>query len=357
MPILNISPFQIGQSGIDPAFVFISTNNTLAQILAPGYLNGAVQKFGIPLSESQAALVSTKTSPNSGSTQVGMFGISKSGDNWSLITPSSSSTVTLPTTANHIATYTNTLGGLSQDPATAILAGGLQVSTNIVSTSGNISTTGGNIISSGQIIATGGNISTTAGNITSSGTITATSNIVTTAGNITSAGIITAVNGISTTAGSIISAGDIFANLGGVIAGLSSGVQGQLVLFSPTANNGRLIVTCTDAATNSTTTVQSGFMGQSTTYTIGDIGTSTGGIPVSVVPIRIKTIAGALVAGGSTTVNVIDAFCTSASNVQVAFSASTNAVSILKVTPTNGSFGIVCSADPEASSINYIIIK
>lgn len=126
MPILNVQPNQIGQAGIFPAMIFILTNDTLAEVTTPGYLNGVVQKFGVPLSEADIALVTTKTSPNAKSTQVGWFSVVETNGNWGLTVPTSEGGVILPTIANHIATYVNALGQLSEDAATAINNGNIQ---------------------------------------------------------------------------------------------------------------------------------------------------------------------------------------------------------------------------------------
>lgn len=126
MPILNVSVNQVGQAGVFPAIIYILTNDTIAEVTATGYLNGLVQKFNIPLADSDMALVTTKTSPSASSTQVGWFEVSKSGENWSLASPAAPGSVVLPTIANHIATYTNTTGTLSEDPTTAISGGNIQ---------------------------------------------------------------------------------------------------------------------------------------------------------------------------------------------------------------------------------------
>lgn len=126
MPILNASVNQVGQAGVFPAIIYILTNDTIAEVTATGYLNGLVQKFNIPLSDSDMALVTTKTSPSAASTQVGWFEVSKSGENWSLASPAAPGSVVLPTIANHIATYTNTTGTLSEDATTAINGGNIQ---------------------------------------------------------------------------------------------------------------------------------------------------------------------------------------------------------------------------------------
>ena len=126
MPILNASINQVGQAGVLPAIIYILTNDTLAEVTTAGYLNGLVQKFNIPLSEADMALVTTKTSPNAATTQVAWLEVSKSGANWSLTPTGSPGSVVLPTIANHIATYTNATGELSEDAATAINGGNIQ---------------------------------------------------------------------------------------------------------------------------------------------------------------------------------------------------------------------------------------
>lgn len=83
MPILNIVLSQAGVVDVVPSFAYIATNDTLSDVLAVGYLNKAAQQ-GYAFSESMAALVSTKPTPNSTSTQVRLYDIVKSGENWSL---------------------------------------------------------------------------------------------------------------------------------------------------------------------------------------------------------------------------------------------------------------------------------
>lgn len=125
MPILNFKVEQVGQAGVFPAIIYILTDDTLAEVTATGYLNG-IARGNTPLSDADMALVTTKTTPSATSIQVGWLEVSKSGENWSLVPPAAPGSVTLPTIANHIATYTNTLGTLSEDAATAINGGNIQ---------------------------------------------------------------------------------------------------------------------------------------------------------------------------------------------------------------------------------------
>lgn len=264
MAILNVNVNQVGQAGVFPALVYILTNDTVAEVTTAGYLNGLV-KQNIPLSEADMALVTTKTTPNATSTQVGWYEVSKSGDNWSLVPPGGAGSVTLPTIANHIATYTNTTGTLSEDPTTAISGGNIQ-------------------------------------------------------------------------------------------AGLS-GTAGYFASFPATAANGSLILAAVNAGGAFNTTISNGTMAQSTVYTLGDIGAATGGIVVATSAIRMKSVAGAVVAGGAAAQTITDAFCTSASNVVGNWNTQTNAVTVQKIVPGNGSFVVTSSGDPGASTFNYIIIK
>lgn len=84
---MSILSYQIGQAGLDgvkPRVIYIETNDTLAGVTAPGYLNTLVEKFQVQLQESDMALVSTKTTPSAASTQVAWLEVNKSGNNWSL---------------------------------------------------------------------------------------------------------------------------------------------------------------------------------------------------------------------------------------------------------------------------------
>lgn len=72
---------------------------------------------------------------------------------------------------------------------------------------------------------------------------------------------------------------------------------------------------------------------------------------------QMKSVAAAAVAGGAASQVVTDAFCTTGSMVLAQWNTSANAVSIQKVTPGAGSFTVLSSADPGASTLDYIITK
>ena len=145
-------------------------------------------------------------------------------------------------------------------------------------------------------------------------------------------------------------------NGGNLQAGLS-GTAGTVASFPATAANGSLVLAAVAAGGAFTTTVSNGVMGQSTVYTIPDILAPTGDLVVSTAAVRMKSVAGAAVAGGAAAQTVTDAFCTVGSNVLAQWNTSANAVSIQKVTPGAGSFVVLSSADPGASTLNYVIMK
>jgi hypothetical protein len=381
MPILNQQIDQVGQAGVFPAIVYLLTNDTLAEVTAIGYLNGLVRS-NLPLSEADVALVTTKTSPNAISTQVGWFDVTKSGENWSLTATTQPGGVILPTIVNHIATYTNTAGTLSEDPTTAISGGNIQA--GLSGTAGHLASfpatasTGslelvaasnaGNTIT--QItnasqaaarvftIPDGGQAasnflisdSATTQTINTGSLALALGNFTVTEGSISAGTTVTAGTGITATTGNIA------ATTGNITAG-SSGHAGVLTSFPGTAANGSLILAGVNAGGAFNTTISNGVMGQSTVYTMGDIGATTGGIVVATTDIRMKSVAGAAVAGGAAAQTITDAFCTSGSNVVGNWNTQANAVTVEKIVPGNGSFVVTSSGDPGASTFNYIITK
>jgi hypothetical protein len=307
MPILNVSVNQVGQAGVFPALIYILTNDTIGEVITSGYLNGIVQKFNIPLSDADMALVTTKTTPNATSTQVGWFEVQKSGDNWSLVPPGGAGTVILPTIANHIATYTNTTGTLSEDATTAINGGNIQAGLSgtagylasfpATAARGSLRLVGANsagdtvtqitnasqaaarvyIIPDGgqssssflltdsgstQTIATG-SLALTLGNLT-----VAAGNIAATLGSVSAGTTVTGGTGVTATTGNVT------ATAGNVVAG-SSGVAGTLISFPATAANGTLIISALNAGGAFDTTVRNSTMGQSSVISIPDPGAAT----------------------------------------------------------------------------------
>lgn len=349
MPILNIQTDQVGQAGVFPAIVYILTNDTLAEVTAVGYLNTITDKFHIPLSEADMALVTTKTSESATLTSVGWFAITFAAGNWSLVAPTAAGNVILPTIANHIATFTNTIGGISEDPLTAISGGNIQA---------GLSGTAGFLASFPATAATGSLHLTAASNAGNTiTTITNASQAAARTYTIPDGGQVASNFLLSDSATTqTINTGSFVVAQGNITAG-SSGHAGTLTSFPATAANGSLILAAVNAGGAFNTTISNGTMGQSTVYTLGDIGATTGGIVVATTPIRMKSVAAAAVAGGAAAQTITDAFSTTGSNIVGNWNTQTNAASVLHIVPGNGSFVVTSSADPGASTFNYIITK
>lgn len=156
--------------------------------------------------------------------------------------------------------------------------------------------------------------------------------------------------------GSLTASTSITATAGNITSG-SSGDAGTFISFPATAANGTLIVAAANAGGAFNTTISNGSMGQSTVYSLGDIGAATGGIPVSTGAIRMKMVADAAVAGGSATQNVVDAFCSAASVVLAAWQTQANPAVIQTIVPGAGSFDVISDVDAGAGTLNYIIFK
>lgn len=153
-----------------------------------------------------------------------------------------------------------------------------------------------------------------------------------------------------------ISTGSLQLDVGALTLG-SSGNASTLTLFPATAANGTLILAPVNAGGAFNTTISNGVMGQSTVYTIPDIGAATGDIVVSTSALRMKSVAGAAAAGGDAAQSFTDTFCTTGSNVIGNWNTQANAASVLKIVPGNGSFVVTSTADAGVGTFNYIITK
>jgi hypothetical protein len=137
----------------------------------------------------------------------------------------------------------------------------------------------------------------------------------------------------------------------------ASGTAASLTMFPPTAANGFFRLLPVNAGGAFNTTISNGVMGQSTVYTIPDIGAATGDLVVSTAAVRMKSVAGAAAAGGAAAQSFTDAFCTTGSNVIGNWNTQANAASVLKIVPGNGTFVVTSSADAGVGTFNYVIMK
>lgn len=107
MPIINVTPVQTGLVDVIPSVAYIDTNDTRAEVLATGYLNGEVSQ-GLSFKLPCIAYVTTRVTPTSAPV-ISQFQVAHVGANWSL-TP-------LAGTLKFAAQYT-TVGGAAAEAIT-----------------------------------------------------------------------------------------------------------------------------------------------------------------------------------------------------------------------------------------------
>ena len=293
MTILNVQTTQVGIVGVTPSFAYISTDNTQTEILATGFLNDVVQagtSFQMPC----MAIVSTQESAGA-EVKVGAYQVSNSGVNWSLVNPSNSGDIVLPTIANHIAVYTDVNGTLSEDAATAINGGNVQA---------GLSGTAGYLASFPSAASKG------------SFRVTAVANTGDT---------LTTLSNVAMGQASVVSIPDPVNAAARLLIGATATpfVSGNFPVASGT---GGLMVDSGLAAANL----------QNRTNIKAD---------------RTANIGGA----GAGPISVVVAGLTAASIVTASIQASSNPVEVQKVTATGTGFDILFSGDPGATcTVNYV---
>ena len=304
MPILNIQTSQVGLVGTVPYPIYINTNDTYATVLTLGYLNQARQE-GFVFSNQQMALVLTSDQG------VVWLTVEIVGTNVSLTGIDVPGEVVLPTIANHIATYTNTTGTLSEDPATAISGGNIQA--GLSGTAGTVasfpSALNSGKLSLSAVTNSSGNFNTTISNAAAVGQSQVIS--IPDSGVASTSFILSNNGGTQTiaTGGLALASGSFVATTGGFQAG-SSGHAGTFTSFPGTAANGTLVLAAVNAGGAFNSTISNRIIGQSTVFSIGDPGQATASILTSkviadvganLISFDVTVGQAALAAGGSVT--------------------------------------------------------
>lgn len=293
MAILGVTTSQTGTAGVLPSLAYIATNDPVGTIITTGYLNKVVQN-GTSFSLPCIAAVTTQES-SSALPITGWYAVQHSGVNWNLVDDAGPGTVTLPTILNHIATYSNTNGGLTEDASTAINGGNIQA---------GLSGTAGALYSFPGTAAKG----------------------------------------------KLIVAG--VANTGNTDVTLSNVAHGQATVYSiPDAGGavGRMLVANT--ATPFTTAHLLASSG--TGGLVVDSGVATAAVQLSanIKAAQVTSLGGA----GAGPITVTAAGVTTASVICVDIITSSNTVSVAKVTPGTGNFALLLSGDPGAVlTISYV---
>jgi hypothetical protein len=264
MAVLSWTTEVTGFEGIIPKLIYIDTNDTFATITAAGYLNKSVED-GMEFTNGAMALVLSSTGPL-------WLQCSLVGTNHSLVSPANSSSVILPTIANHIATFTNTIGTISENAATAINGGNIQA---------GLSGTAGALISF-PATAARGSLQVVGAN-SAGDTVTTITNASQAAartytipdGGASSSFLLTNSGGTQT-----IATGNLALTVGTLTLG-SSGHASSLTIFPITAANGSFSIIPLNIAGNFTATLSNANIGQSTVYSLPDAGAATSNIAVT----------------------------------------------------------------------------
>jgi hypothetical protein len=223
MPIISVTPGQVGLVGVLPSIAYIQTTDTVAEVTATGYLNKVVAE-GTQFSLPCIAAVTTKATPTS-VPAVGWYEIQHVGINWSL-EAGSNTAIALTNghifvgNASNIATDVAMTGDITINNAglTAIGAGkvfdaqinaaaGIDFSKLAALTSGNI------------LVGSAGNVPTSVAmsgdaTIIASGALTIAANAITTA-KILNANVTLATLAAGITPSHIVKFGGTQANGGG----------------------------------------------------------------------------------------------------------------------------------------------
>lgn len=324
MAVLSVTTLSPGLVGVYPRLIYIATNDTLATVTTAGYLTHYATLNPGTLRDADMALVITSTTPSSANVESGFLQVNYAAGAWSLTSITSPGTVTLPTILNHIATYTGTTGGLSEDPATAISGGNIQA--GLSGTAGYFAafpSTASRGSLRLQATANSGNTVTTITNAAMGQATTVT---------IPDPGVASATFVLSDGGTQHITTGNFEVDQGNLIAG-SSGHAGTLISFPSTATNGTLIIAAVNAGGAFNTTISNGTMGQSTVVTIPDPGASTANFILNknatvqqITAGNLQVTAGSLLSGSASGgfVGLIEAFPTTAASGFISLQAAVN---------------------------------
>jgi hypothetical protein len=378
--IENIVTEVAGLVGVLPKVIYIETNNTIAEVIATGFLNQAA-KQGYQFSEYEMALVSTKLTPSASAVQLAWFQIDISGSNVSLVSPSGPGSVALPTIANHIAIYTNTAGALGEDAATAINGGNIQA--GLSGTAGYLASFPSSSLKGSLRIVAVANTNNTLVTISNALHGQASVYSIPDSGAATANFIISALSGTQH-----ITVGALQVDAGVISSGLATGgTAGGFIAYPATSANGSLRLTPVGNAGNFAVSISNvSTQGQATVMSIPDVAAATGqfvvktaafvsgnliqasgtagltidsGIASSDVQLKSQVVAQQSADIGGAGAGPIDIAVTGATAASVAVAtvlSSSNAVSILKVVPGSAKISVTFSGDPGASAIiNYIV--
>lgn len=269
MAILNIYPNDPGHAADVPSTQRIETNDTIATVTASGYLNHAVQSGLLSLSETDILLVATSSVAGKPADQAGWYDVEYSGGNWSLTAPSQPGDVLLPTIANHIATFTNTTGTISEDSATAINSGNIQA--GLSGTAGYLASFPSTLAKGSLHVAAVASSGDTVTTISNASMAAARTIVIPDSGQTSTNFLLTDNAATQTIAtGSLaLTVGNVTATAGNLQAG-SSGHAGTVSSFPATGSKGHLALVGVANTGDTVTTISNAAMAQASVISIPD---------------------------------------------------------------------------------------
>jgi hypothetical protein len=336
-------------SGTLPNLKFMIVGDNLAAVTTAGYLTSQALE-GYTLSNNDILMMLYSYNQQTGAGSFGIFTVSIAGATGviTLTSWSNPGEVVLPTIANHIATYTNTTGTLSEDPATAISGGNIQAGLSgtagylasfpatsakgslrvvAVANTGDTLVTISNALHGQASVYSIPDAANAVGRFLVGATATpfvsgnfpvasGTAGLMVDSGKsaaalptFTSPTIANHIAVFTNTSGNLGEDAATAINGGNLQAGLS-GTAGTVASFPGTASNGSLILAAVDAGGAFNTTISNGTMAQSCVYTIPDVTAATGQFLVKTAAlvsgnlVQASGTAGVTVDSGVATTNV-----------------------------------------------------
>lgn len=265
MTILQMATDFAGQVGYVPRRVKIQSTDSYATVTAAGYINGAINGVTIAPTDIIDMIYNFNTS-----TGIGSYAeLLPSFSNGILTLSAGNGTTTLPTIANHLAVFSDTVGGLTEDVATAINGGNIQA--GLSGAAGTLASFPGTAASGKLVVAavnnSGGNFNTTISNAASVGQSQVLS--------VPDGGAAASNFIISNSAGTQhITTGSLSVDVGNVAAG-SSGHAGTISSFPATASKGSLVLAAVNNTGNTVTTISNAAMAQASVISIPDPANAT----------------------------------------------------------------------------------
>lgn len=250
-------------TGFSPRIVRIVTNSTLSQVTAAGWYKNLPPNQLQPSDQVEIAYAQ-----GTSAAATSMFNVAIAAGVVTLSVGETS--VVLPTIANHIATYTNVSGTLSEDPATAISGGNIQA--GLSGTAGYLASFPGTAAKGSFRIVAVANTGDTLVTLSNLAHGQASVYSIPDSGAATANFIVSKLTGTQH-----ITVGSLAVDAGSLTAGIATGgTAGGLTLFPATASNGSFVLTPVGNAGNFALTVSpKSTLGQASTITIPDPGAAT----------------------------------------------------------------------------------